>query len=293
MPEHATNCRACSFLSSHSRGNDPELTTLTTAALRIPSLYHRVSLTAWTVHGRAMHSTTTLTKTHTKSSRSLSSAPIILTLDNDVGRDVEHDSFVGDLLSPPSPTRHRGTRALRRKKHLSIYRASAPAQSPIAEVAIEIPFVPRPVSMISPPSVVDECPASYPTKLQTHNRSHSQPNVRLGHPSRPYYSAIRKNMSRPNSSCEDSSTNSSRPTSLAYPSRATSPTFGYLPQTFEDTDDDETPNASRAASPSAFPFNLDSSFQFQETGKLQNSVHDRVKKLGKGLKDLVRRRQHA
>jgi hypothetical protein len=37
----------------------------------------------------------------------------------------------------------------------------------------------------------------------------------------------------------------------------------------------------------------DSSFQFQETGKLQNSVHDRVKKLGKGLKDLVRRRQHA
>jgi len=113
--------------------------------------------------------------------------------------------------------------------------------------------------------------------------------------------------------------NLSRPTSMALP-RATSPTFDYFPHTFEDTDDDETPAASRAASPSGFSFGLggssvshsgfsvsgememrmalaalaigqqDSSFQFQETGKMQSSVREQVKKLGKGLKDLVRRK---
>ncbi|KAJ7269432.1 hypothetical protein B0H12DRAFT_38816 [Mycena haematopus] len=262
-----------------------------------------------------MNSTTTLTKTSTKSSRSLSTGPIILTLDNDIGHH-EHENL--DLLTPPSPTRPR-VRALRRKKHLSIYRASAPAQSPVAEVAIEIPFAPRPQSMVSPPSVIEECPPAYPpTKPQAHNRSQSQPNVRLGHPSRPYYSAIRKNMSRPNSPFGDSSMNSSRPTSMVYPSRTTSPTFGYLPRTFEDSDDDETPSVSRAASPSPFISGLggssaahsgfsvsgememrmalagltigqqEPSFRFQRTGKIQSSVHGRVKKLGKGLKDLVR-----
>jgi len=260
-----------------------------------------------------MNSTTTLTKTSTKSSRSLSTGPIIVKLDNDIGHEVD---LVGDLVPPASPTRPRvTTRALRRKKHLSIYRASAPAQSPVAEVAIEIPFVPtRPQSMVSPPSAVDDSPPLYPpTKPLTHNRTHSQPDVRLGHPSRPYYSAIRKNMSRPDSS----NGNSSRPTSMALPCRATSPAFGYLPQTFEDTDDDETPSVSRAASPSGFSFGhgpsmshsgfsvsgememrmalaalaigqQDSSFQFQETGKMQSSVRGQVKKLGKGLKDLIR-----
>jgi hypothetical protein len=271
-----------------------------------------------------MNSTTTLTKISTKSTRSLSAGPIIVKLDNDIGHDADH---VGDLLPPPaSPTLPRvTTRALRRKKHISIYRTSAPAQSPVAEVAIEIPFVPtRPQSMVSPvSSAVDDSPPLYPpTKpQQMHNRTHSQPNVRLGHPSRPYYSAFRKNMSRPNSPYGDSSMNSSRPTSMVLPSRATSPALGgYLPQTFEDTDDDETPSASRAASPSGFSFGLggpsgslsgfsvsgememrmalaalaigqqDSSFQFQETGKMQSSVRGRVMKLGKGLKDLVRRK---
>lgn len=110
---------------------------------------------------------------------------------------------------------------------------------------------------------------------------------------------------------------------MVYPPRTTSPAFGYLPQTFEDSDEDDTPNVSRAASPSAFLFGLtgssvghsgssmsgememrmalanlaigqkNSSFQFQETGKMRSSVHGRVKKLGKGLKDLVRGKQHA
>lgn len=270
-----------------------------------------------------MNSTTT-SKTSTKASRSLSTRPIVVQLDHDIGHDAEHQSHVGDLVSPPdSPTRPRGTtRALRRKKHLSIYRTSAPPQSPVAEVAIEIPLVVRPQSMVSPPSTIDDSPSYPPTKPQMHMhaRTQSQPNVRLGHPSRPYYSAIRKNMSRPNSPYDSPYGSSSRPAS---PSRATSPTFGYLPQTFEDSDDDETPSASRAASPSTlasrFSFGgssalhsgfsvsgememrmalaalsrgqqQESSFQFQETAKAPSSVHGRVMKLGKGLKDLVRKK---
>ncbi|KAJ6575414.1 hypothetical protein B0H19DRAFT_1064095 [Mycena capillaripes] len=274
-------------------------------------------------------STTTLTKTSTKSSRSLSTGPIIVKLDNDIGH--------VDEIPPPSPTRPRViTRALRRKKHLSIYRASAPAQSPVAEVAIEIPCVQRPQSMISSPSA--EIPPLYPpTKPQTHSRSHSQPaHIRLGHPSRPYYSAIRKNMSRPSSPLGDASIVSSqpgsrsRPNSVALPSYELSPTsFGYLPHSPDTTDDDHTfisqPATSHRPSSSRFSFGLggfgssasgpqsgfsvsgememrmalaasrqqDSSFQFQETGKMQNSVSGRVRKLGKGLKDLVRKKQYA
>ncbi|KAJ7651658.1 hypothetical protein DFH06DRAFT_550148 [Mycena polygramma] len=70
-----------------------------------------------------MERTTTLTKTSTKSSRSLSTAPILLNLDTDMEHHVDG--------IPPSPTRPRVvTRALRRKKHLSIYRASCPCSVP-------------------------------------------------------------------------------------------------------------------------------------------------------------------
>ncbi|KAK7063977.1 hypothetical protein R3P38DRAFT_2821599 [Favolaschia claudopus] len=270
-----------------------------------------------------MHSTTSLTKLSTKSSRSLSIRPIVVNLDNDAGDHGDSDTLVGDLLPSDASTRPRV--ALRRKKHLSIYRSSAPAQSPVAEVAIEIPLVTRPQSMVTPPSVIDEVPPLFPsTKPQmTHHRAHSQPNVRLGHPSRPYYSAIRKNMSRPSSPYGSSVTASSRPSSMAFSSRTTSPTFGHLPEAFEDTDDDdETPAPSRAASPSRFAFGgvstshpgfsvsgememrmalaalaagqrQDSSFQFRETVTPPTTVRGRVKQLGKGLKDLVRRHAHA
>ncbi|KAJ6503241.1 hypothetical protein C8R47DRAFT_194239 [Mycena vitilis] len=276
-----------------------------------------------------MERTTTLTKTSTKSSRSLSTAPILMNLDTDMEHHVDG--------IPPSPTRPRVvTRALRRKKHLSIYRASAPAQSPIAEVAVEIPRVQRPKSMLSPSAMV--APLYPPTKPLTHNRSHSQPtHIRLGHPTRPYYSAIRKNMSRPNSPFGDASMDTSRPGSWSRPNSSLSthaeippPSFGYSSHSPDTTDDDHTfiapPPVSRRPSASRFSFGLggfgsgasppqsgfsvsgememrmalaalaretrqqDTSFQFQETGKLQNSVGGRVRKLGKGLKDLVRRK---
>ncbi|KAJ7161285.1 hypothetical protein C8R43DRAFT_992185 [Mycena crocata] len=277
-----------------------------------------------------MDATTPLTKTLTKSSRSLSTGPIIVNL----GSDTEHQL---DDIPPPSPRLRLMARPLRRKKHLSIYRASAPAQSPVAE-AIEIPSAPRPQSMISQSSAVvnDPSPLRSETKPMMHNRSHSQPNiVRLGHPSRPYYSAIRKNMSRPNSPLGNASMTPSRSTSTIIPALISSlnqpspASFGYLPHVFDDTDDDDAPSSpatSRRPSSSRFSFGfggfstpasaLNSGFsvsgememrmalaalareaqeqgpslQFQETGKTHDSVGGRVRKLGKGLKDLVRRR---
>ncbi|KAJ7040323.1 hypothetical protein C8F04DRAFT_253146 [Mycena alexandri] len=278
-----------------------------------------------------MDPTTTLTKTSTKSSRSLCSGPIIVKLDSD----NEHEIQVGDPSPLPLRPRVSG-RALRRKKHLSIYRASAPPQSPVAEaVTIEIPRV-RPQTMIYPASPIHEPPPLHPTRSQMHNRTYSQPtnNIRLGHPSRPYYSAIRKNTSRPNSPLGDSSMNPSPPTSLALPSRASlqpSPTsFGYIPNAFDDADDDD-PLIRRASShrrtASRFAFGLgghsssasalpsgfsvsgememrmalaalasgepDSDFHFQETGKMDSSVGKRMKRFSKGLKDLINKKHAA
>ncbi|KAJ7109919.1 hypothetical protein C8R44DRAFT_883942 [Mycena epipterygia] len=278
-----------------------------------------------------MDPTTSFTKTSTKSSRSFSIAPIILRLDGD----SEHD----DSPPPtPSPARRITTRPLRRKKHLSIYRVSAPAQSPVTQVSFDIPSVQRPQSMVSSPSsvVYDPVPLPYPypsTKPLMHSRCHSQPNIRLGHSSRPYYSAIRKNMSRPNSPLGNSSPPPSRPASVALPISQPPPmSFGYLPQALDDTEDDDdddaflSPVISPRPSSSRFSFGLGrfnspasalhsgfsvsgememrmalatlarearlqhSGFQFQETGKMHDAVGWRVRKLGKGLKDLVRRK---
>jgi len=274
-----------------------------------------------------MDPTTPLTKVSTKSSRSFSTEPIILKLDSD----AEHEIHVP--LPSPSPTRPRvTTRPLRRKKHLSIYRLSAPAQSPVAEVVIEIPSLQRPQSMISPSSVVDDPSPLYPARPQMHSRSQSQPtNIRLGHPSRPYYSAIRQNMSRPNSPLGNSSMKPSRPASMMMlPSHVSSliqpspNSFSSVPHLLDDMDDDVTLVASASShrpSSSRFSFGFgspastalhsgssvsgememrmalaalarearqqDPSFQFQETGK-NSSVSWRVKKLGQGLKDLIR-----
>ncbi|KAJ7492337.1 hypothetical protein FB451DRAFT_1217953 [Mycena latifolia] len=198
-----------------------------------------------------------MTKSSTKSPRSFSTGPILLKLDSD----TEHD--LHDIPSLPTPTRpHITIRPLRRKKHLSSYRASAPAQSPVAEVAFEIPTVQRPQSMVA----VVHVPSTLhpPAKPVMHNRSHSQPNiVRLGHPSRPYYSAIRNNMSRPNSPMGNSSTNPPRPASMALPSHVSliqsSPTSFGLSNPFDDADDEDTfasPAASHHPSSSRFSFGL-------------------------------------
>lgn len=78
--------------------------------------------------------------------------------------------------------------------------------------------------VVSPVPTAISSPASIPITKLRHQRSHSSPTSlgRLGHPSRPYYSAIRKDMSRPNSAMSDYGCGS-RPTSVAISSRAPSP----------------------------------------------------------------------
>jgi len=180
-------------------------------------------------------------KLSTKSSCSLSTMPIIVDLDN-------HDAYIptdNDEVSRPSsldlgPS---STRTLRRKKHLSIYRISAPVGSTVAEepTDLDIPIAQRPVSQ---PCLSKSSPSSPPaprplfipiTKTQIHTRSHSTPDaIRLGHPNRPYYGAIRNNMSRPTSIIEYSHCSppaSSRPTSILLSSP---PGLSRLPQATED-----------------------------------------------------------
>ncbi|KAF5379693.1 hypothetical protein D9615_005733 [Tricholomella constricta] len=152
---------------------------------------------------------------------------------------------------PASPTK----RTLRRKKRVSLLRTSSPPLS-------------RPQSTSTSSSCADTLPApklnAYtnnnrlsapilePNNL-THNRSKSQPanHVRLGHPSRPYYSAIRPNMSRPTSPIDSPGARSLspppspqasrlRPVSLPTPARAPSPgIFSVLSSTSALSEEDE------------------------------------------------------
>lgn len=270
-----------------------------------------------------MDSTTIVTKSSTKPSRPISTDLIIVTLDDD----LEHESDVDD--SPPLSTRVL-SRPLRRKKHLSVQRASVPAQSP---VAVRIPCVQRPQSMVSPSTVVcnDPSPLHGTSRPPMHNRTHSQPTyVRLGHPSRPYYSAIRSNMSRPNSP-GSASINISRPASLASPSHIATLFPSSFARTIDDSDDGDSPISpviSPRPSSSRFSFRMgfggfstppsalnsgfsvsgesemrialatlaresrrqDARFQVQGTEKTQGSFTSRARKLGQGLKDLIHRK---
>ncbi|KAF7307140.1 hypothetical protein MIND_00507400 [Mycena indigotica] len=193
---------------------------------------------------------------------------------------------------------------LRRKK--SFYRVSAPAaQSPViaeVEMAIDIPPM-RPQSMMALQPKA--------SSVISHNRSQSQPNtLRLGHPRRPYYSAIRPGMST---------------------SRPSSPPNSYSPPTAVDDsmDVDDGPPVAPAISPRRSSFRLgfgayaQQSSGFSVTGEMEmrmalaaiareeearqtdsdsrphhqhhhhlgkGSVGRQVKKLRKGLRDLVRRK---
>lgn len=145
------------------------------------------------------------------------------------------------LPSPKSPTSPRPTRVLRRKGHLSLSRQSAPpAMSPVESD----PFIafkgPTDESRVSLGNSVTHVPI---TKLRTHYHSNSVPmngsntNLgRLGHPSRPYYTAIRKNMTSPDSASVISSSRASSP-GLYRPS---SPSLYLYDKDF--AGDEETPS---------------------------------------------------
>ncbi|KAJ8071998.1 hypothetical protein PM082_015556 [Marasmius tenuissimus] len=121
---------------------------------------------------------------------------------------TDSDSPLSIHIDSPSPSSPRTNRMLRRKGTMQVLRRSAP-----------LPDIPEPLLPQTPPSTPRpqsqpiSCPpprstlthirnsssTSIPiTSFQAHARSYSQPNTaRLGHPSRPYYSAMRKNMSSP------------------------------------------------------------------------------------------------
>ncbi|KAI3615930.1 hypothetical protein WG66_010260 [Moniliophthora roreri] len=119
--------------------------------------------------------------------------------------DLSNLSLNVSLPSTPTTKSPPTQKSLRRKKHLSVLRMSAP-----------LPTHPKP-SPILPATPVSARPQSQPflsqyrtspepattlsvpiTSFQAHSRVYSQPNVaRLGHPSRPYYSAIRKDVMSP------------------------------------------------------------------------------------------------
>ncbi|KAG6844285.1 hypothetical protein H0H87_008154 [Tephrocybe sp. NHM501043] len=164
----------------------------------------------------------------TISTKSLRSTHIVL------GFQALHDSY-DVTLKPTTDTPTKSTphtpKTLRRKKRLSRYRLSPQPPESIASTSFSADAVTM-VSMPQSASVEDtHCSDSWQNaKSSAHARSHSQPAniVRLGHPSRPLYTAIRPNMSRPSSSSGPPSPPQTpqklrphRPTSL--PARAPSP----------------------------------------------------------------------
>ncbi|GLB44865.1 hypothetical protein LshimejAT787_1802020 [Lyophyllum shimeji] len=180
-----------------------------------------------------------------------------------------HDSYdfkleSGELSPKSAPTQ----RTLRRKRRVSLFRTSTPSPLPQS----------RPLSAFTSNSAID-APSAFPTpdasvhkhvlsapihepnrNTLTHARSGSQPTntVRLGHPSRPYYTAIRPNMSlsRPSSPASASAPRSqsptqppptsfsrpTRPMSLPTPARAPSPAiFSVLSSTSALSDEEASP----------------------------------------------------
>ncbi|KAF8071591.1 hypothetical protein FPV67DRAFT_1481921 [Lyophyllum atratum] len=170
-----------------------------------------------------------------------------------------HESYplkfkpVDDLSLTSAPTQ----RILRRKKRVSLFRTSTPPPSrpQSTSTATSVPLTPP--GSPEPNIYVDNnallAPMPMPAHEPTHARSGSQPTntVRLGHPSRPYYTAIRPNMSRPTSPISRSQSPSTlhpssasrptRPTSLPAPSRPPSPgIFSVLSSTSALSDEEDT-----------------------------------------------------
>ncbi|KAG6864862.1 hypothetical protein C0991_006716 [Blastosporella zonata] len=124
-------------------------------------------------------------------------------------------------------------KTLRRRKRLSLYRTSTPHPESIAS-SVDAPTVvsmPKSVSV----SVEDSFFSVANARQEAPSLSQASTPVRLGHPSRPLYTAIRPNMPRPSSSSVTPSPpappqkpRSSRPLSLPVLSRAPPPPPGIM-----------------------------------------------------------------
>ncbi|CAA7267533.1 unnamed protein product [Cyclocybe aegerita] len=141
-----------------------------------------------------------------RSSRTLKASRRLLIIDFNEDRPAHRND---DHDPRPISPRHSQHRTLRRKKHLNVTQPPRPALEPIA-ISLSLPTHTRdlsePESLASASSDVPTPPAS-PKVPPAPSTAPSSP-VRIGHPSRPYYSAIRK---------QGISPPSSRPTSLSGP----------------------------------------------------------------------------
>ncbi|CAK5280327.1 unnamed protein product [Mycena citricolor] len=210
--------------------------------------------------------------------------------------------------SSVSTTPRSSTRPLRRKKHISVYRISAPAQSPISDARTEVPVIQRSQSMISSSDTadygIDQRP-SYPSgstvvghasrKPAPHNRAYSQSNIRFG-PSRPYYSVIRKSMSgsvsRPVSPAvsDDISDDATQPISEEYPRswialRMGRPGSPETPVSRLHSGSSVSGEMELRMALAALERDQEPSFRFQYTPRSQGALKYRAKQFGRGLKE--------
>ncbi|KAF7303288.1 hypothetical protein MKEN_01292900 [Mycena kentingensis (nom. inval.)] len=228
---------------------------------------------------------------------------------------MEHD----DLTKPSCPPLVVDSpRLKRKKKDISHYRTSAPVQSVAADEPLQLPKAVRPTSLVSLVHAPPTAAARSSPRPVSHARSQSQP--RLGHPSRPIYSAIRPNMSPPQS--RPSSPHGSPPRV----SPTTRPSAFALDEDLEDDTDHPVISLPRRSS-SRFRIGFgafstpssESNSGFSVSGEMEmrlalaelareerardeqqrknrfdkeekGSVGRRVKKIRQGLRDLVRRK---
>ncbi|KAG1866131.1 hypothetical protein F4604DRAFT_1778923 [Suillus subluteus] len=221
------------------------------------------------------------------------------------GGDVCPDASVVSLSDSsqccPKLRRKKGIPSLKRMSSLSC-RSRSQQSSPAIDDRTESP-VPYPVHVAPTPSPAPSTAVS------------AEPPVRIGHPSRPYYTAIRKNMSRPSTA--------GHPSSLARTPSPIPSDYDYSPRATKSLDCGEripvqfgrdSRPMSMVLPGQAVPVNLFSGFSlsgetemrmnlarwrkedgpdepgdylFKETGYRGKGIKGRVRKLGKGLRDLV------
>lgn len=115
-------------------------------------------------------------------------------------RKTKNKSPIAHANAPPS-----AYRTLRRRKRIPIFRASSPAATSAPEDPIGVPVPPRPLSQpfVTHTHSPHYLPLAFPPLADMSPYMYNQPPtpsaVRIGHPNRPYYSAIRKNVPRPTS----------------------------------------------------------------------------------------------
>lgn len=190
---------------------------------------------------------------------------------------IKHDdpSPNDNLQSKPKPK----PKTLRRKKGVPLLRVSTPPTAKHALTPDPVVAVPLPQKPVSNPYPDYSLVSPQNPNLYTHSRSQSQPHntPRLGHPSRPYYTAIRPNMSRPTSAIEPfqsmpqppQASTSPRPLSLPSPSRAPSPgIFSVLSST------------SALSTPTLGDDGPRSSFSYPSASPVQNRLSPRPFSLG-------------